>query len=85
MCYDPRMKIDDREDALSVARSLVGAQPEEIADALLSAHLEGVNMGRACLGKLVQGGAPLNAVVQELDGRKDFILSQMSERLSSTT
>ncbi len=61
-----RMKIDDRNDALTAAQRLTNAQPEQIADALLEAHLEGIDQARS----LVLQGKPLQEIRTELDGRR---------------
>jgi hypothetical protein len=76
------MKIDDREDALSVARHLLkeNAQVEQIADALLEAHLAGIQMAQSALDKVldkVTRGESLENVVKELEERWAFVRSKI--------
>ncbi len=68
------MKIDDREDALRVARRLAGGKFGDIADALLAAHLEGIEQARSAF---LQGKSSYD-ISKQLDERSAFIRSQIS-------
>jgi len=63
------MKIDDRQNALDVARTLVQASLDQVADALLSAHLEGLNQA---LG-LLNGTKSLEDAANDLRERRNFV------------
>jgi len=68
------MKLDDRKDALNAARRLVNAQLEQIADALLEAHLEGLQQARGQL----RDNAATHEVTKALEQRCNFIRGQLS-------
>jgi len=68
------MKIDTREDALHEAQRLVGATEDELADALLEAHLEGLDQGHSVAGK--------ENAATELMNRRIFVLGQMKKDTS---
>jgi hypothetical protein len=70
------MKIDDRKDALEAAHHLANASVEQIADALLEAHLEGVDQGRIVLLQ----GKSLDEALDELDGRRKFLRMQIETK-----
>ena len=67
------MKIDNRNDALDVARRLLtaGATVDDLADALLEAHLEGLDQGRQV--------ADMEDATQQLTKRREFILGEMKK------
>jgi hypothetical protein len=74
-----RMKIDNRADALTAADRLRHAQAEKIADALLEAHLEGIDQARS----LILQEKSLQEIRTQLDERRQFILSAMSGKRST--
>ena len=47
LAYDCLMKIDNRDDALKAAGSLLNRDSDEIANALLEAYLEGIEQARS--------------------------------------
>ena len=63
------MVIDDRNDALAAAQLLANATVEQIADALLKAHLEGIEQGRS----LLLQGKSVDQSLDELDARRNFL------------
>jgi hypothetical protein len=72
------MKIDDMKDALSTAKHLAEnrANPRDVANALLRAHLEGVDQARSALAH----GQSLESVSKELYRRRNFILSELKKQ-----
>jgi hypothetical protein len=70
------MKIDDLNDALSAAHHLANATVEQIADALLEAHLEGIEQGRS---PLLQGKS-VDQALDELDERRRFLRAQIKNK-----
>lgn len=67
------MKIDDRQDALAAAHHLTNATVEQFADALLEAHLEGIEQGRSVLLQ----GKSVDQALDELDARRGFLRTQI--------
>jgi hypothetical protein len=70
------VKIDDRSDALKAARQLTKLDQEALADALLEAHLEGIDQARILFH---QKKAP-DEISKDLDRRRDFLLSQLKSK-----
>ena len=70
------MKIDDRKDALEIAHQLASATAEQIADALIQAHLEGIRQGRIVFLQ----GRSTDQALDELDERRRFLLKEMSKK-----
>jgi hypothetical protein len=70
------VKIDDRSDALKAARQLTKLDQEALADALLEAHLEGIDQARSLFH---QKKAP-DEISKDLDRRRDFLLSQLKSK-----
>jgi len=73
---DSDMKLDNRDDALEVAYHLVNATIEQIANALIEAHLEGIRQGRSVLLQ----GRSVDQALDELDERRRFLLKEMSTK-----
>jgi hypothetical protein len=67
-------EIDGREDALRSARQLADGKLGDIADALLNAHLEGIEQARSAF---LQGKSSYD-ISKQLDERSVFIRSQIS-------
>jgi hypothetical protein len=70
------MKIDDRSDALRAARQLTTLDQETLADALLEAHLEGINQARILFH---QNKSP-EEISKDLDRRREFLLAQLKSK-----
>ena len=70
------MVIDDRNDALAAAQLLANATVEQIADALLKAHLEGIEQGRS----LLLQGKSVDQSLDELDARRNFLRTQIESK-----
>jgi hypothetical protein len=70
------MKIDGRNDALTLAEGLAKASVEQIADALLEAHLEGVEQGR----NLLLQGRSVDQALDELGARRKFLRTQIETK-----
>lgn len=78
------MKINNREDARDVAKHLAAssAGTEVVADALLQAHLEGIDQARNVVQ--LASGQPITVeafdrIWQDLDARGAFIRSQIRQ------
>lgn len=69
------MKLDDRKDALQIADFLLEKKQgrEDIADALLTAHLEGIEQAR---DHFLDRNRP-DDISAQLDRRRDFLRSQI--------
>ena len=73
--YHCPMKIDNREDALNAAHSLLTAGADQIANALLEAYLEGIEQARSQF----QQGISYQQIAKDLKARSEFISSQISK------
>ena len=73
--YDCPMKIDNRDDALNAAHSLLNANADRIADALLEAYLEGIEQARSQFHQ----GLSYQQIAKDLKARSEFISSQISK------
>ena len=69
------MKMDNREDALNAAQSLLNAGAEQIADALLEACLEGIEQARSQFYQ----GISYQQIAKDLEARCKSIRSQISK------
>jgi hypothetical protein len=68
------MKIDNREDALSAAQRLLNADASQIANALLEAHLEGLEHARSQFRQ----GMSYQQIAKDLEARSEFVRAQIS-------
>lgn len=78
------MKINNREDARDVAKNLAAASAgtEVVADALLRAHLEGIDKARDVVRQASNEPITVEAfdrIWQDLDARGTFIRSQIRQ------
>ena len=73
--YHCPMKIDNRADALNAAQSLVNAGADQIANALLEAHLEGIEQARSQFHQ----GLSYQQIAKDLEARGNFIRSEISK------
>ena len=69
------MKIDNRDDALNAAHSLLNANADRIADALLEAYLEGIEQARSQFYQ----GISYQQIAKDLEARSRFMRSQISK------
>ena len=69
------MKIDNRDDALNAAHSLLNANADRIADALLEAYLEGIEQARSQFYQ----GISYQQIAKNLEARSRFMRSQISK------
>ena len=69
------MKIDNRDDALHAAQSLLNADVDQIADALLTACLAGIEQARSQFYQ----GISYQQIAKDLEARSKFIRSQISK------
>ena len=69
------MKMDNRDDALKAAQSLLNADANQIADALLEACLEGIEQARSQFYQ----GISYQQIGKDLEARSKFIRSQISK------
>lgn len=74
MYYWP-MKIDNRADALNAAQSLLNVGVDQIANALLEAHLEGIEQARSQFHQ----GLSYQQIAKDLEARSKFIRSEISK------
>jgi len=70
------MKLDDRIDALGIAKTLLNAPVERIAAALLEAHLEGLQQARGQINQTTS----TQEIAKALDERCKFIRAQLSTK-----
>ena len=68
------MKIDDREDALQVAKQIANAETLAVAKKLLEAHLEGIDQARSQFSQ----GKTYEQISKELDARRAFVQAEIS-------
>ena len=59
-----------------MAEQLANASVEQIADALLKAHLEGIQQGRSVLLQ----GRSVDQALDELDARRTFLRTQIKTK-----
>ena len=73
------MRIDDREDALQTARYLLTTKAgvDEIADALLTAHLQGIEQARNQFLDRKRD----DEILTHLNGRRDFLRKQIKTQV----
>jgi hypothetical protein len=69
------MKIENRDDALNAAHSLLNANADRIADALLEAYLEGIEQARSQFYQ----GISYQQIAKDLEARSRFMRSQISK------
>ena len=69
------MKIDNRDDALNAAQSLLNADVDQIADALLTACPAGIEQARSQF----YHGISYQQIAKDLEVRSKFIRSQISK------
>ena len=75
MAYHCPMKIDNRDDALHAAETLMKADTPRIADALLEAYLEGIEQARSQFYQ----GISYQQIAKDLEARSRFMRSQISK------
>ena len=75
MAYYCPMKMDNRDDALNAAHSLLNANADRIADALLEAYLEGIEQARSQFYQ----GISYQQIAKDLEARSRFMRSQISK------
>jgi len=73
--YDYPVKIDNRGDALHAAQTLLTADTDRIADALLEACLEGIEQAQ----RQFYQGISYQQIAKDLEARSKFIRSQISK------